>query len=335
MCGVTKGRKQYSFNQWQKPGRRSKCKPCIAVLTDSVVNSSQANDTPRSSLHGSNVQGNVAVQHQLAPVPPVAPVARPVVAAPAAAVVTLVALSDTHNQHRRINVPPGDILVHLGDAADRGNRQHLEDFAAWFSQQPHRHKLIIYGNHDPVANSVAKRILEGVPRCTLLVDAAVEVMGIRIFGSSYKAPLEGDFSSWPTGGTVDVLLTHSPPGAVRGQGSGELLRQAMASGARLHLFGHNHYSRGVEAHGPCTFINCSNVGNTSANFESWPVAPAVVVNYNPTSNAKETVEAVLRVECPDPVGATRKQLETFYGRADGTQWPALSREQFEEALRAA
>jgi predicted phosphodiesterase len=243
--------------------------------------------------------------------------------------VRLVVLSDTHNQHRRIVVPPGDILVHLGDAADRGNRQQLEDFAVWFAAQPHRHKLFIYGNHDPVANSVARRILEGVPGCTLLVDAAVELLGVHFYGMSYAATLACDFSAWPAAGFVDVLLTHAPPGRARGRGPPELLRRVISSGVTLHLFGHTHWGRGAEEHQGVTFVNCSNVGNTSRNFEALPVAPPVLVDFDPKA------KFVLQGECPDPVGASPEQLAMFYGRPDGlpARWPSMSPDDFELALQ--
>ena len=60
-------------------------------------------------------------------------------------------VSDTHGQHRRIKVPMGDVLVHLGDASDRGRIDVTRDFAVWFNNQPHPLKLIIYGNHDPTS----------------------------------------------------------------------------------------------------------------------------------------------------------------------------------------
>ena len=32
----------------------------------------------------------------------------------------IVCISDTHNMHRRISVPSGDVLIHAGDATGQG-----------------------------------------------------------------------------------------------------------------------------------------------------------------------------------------------------------------------
>ena len=37
---------------------------------------------------------------------------------------TVVMISDTHNDHRQLTVPPGDILIHAGDWTRFGKREH-------------------------------------------------------------------------------------------------------------------------------------------------------------------------------------------------------------------
>lgn len=59
----------------------------------------------------------------------------------------LICLSDTHNQHDSITVPDGDVLIHAGDATMTDNRKEVTDFLHWFAAQPHKHKLLVWGNH--------------------------------------------------------------------------------------------------------------------------------------------------------------------------------------------
>ena len=42
----------------------------------------------------------------------------------------IVCLSDTHNLHERIQVPEGDLLLHAGDATNRGTEKEVAAFTA-------------------------------------------------------------------------------------------------------------------------------------------------------------------------------------------------------------
>jgi len=59
-----------------------------------------------------------------------------------------VCISDTHDKHKDLKVPEGDILIHSGDITIAGGLGALEIFARWFESQPHQHKILIAGNHD-------------------------------------------------------------------------------------------------------------------------------------------------------------------------------------------
>ncbi len=60
----------------------------------------------------------------------------------------IVCLSDTHNQHRNLDVPPGDILIHAGDSTFQGTLSEVSGFLRWINYLPHPHKILIAGNHD-------------------------------------------------------------------------------------------------------------------------------------------------------------------------------------------
>ena len=62
---------------------------------------------------------------------------------------TILHLSDTHNQHRQLtDLPNADILIHSGDFTIVGTEQETIDFLNWFCDLPYRHKIFIAGNHD-------------------------------------------------------------------------------------------------------------------------------------------------------------------------------------------
>ncbi|PIL23040.1 hypothetical protein GSI_14347 [Ganoderma sinense ZZ0214-1] len=61
----------------------------------------------------------------------------------------VVCISDTHNRHAELPpLPPGDILIHAGDLTETGTEEELEAAFAWLSAQPHKHKIVVAGNHD-------------------------------------------------------------------------------------------------------------------------------------------------------------------------------------------
>lgn len=59
-------------------------------------------------------------------------------------------ISDTHNRHNSMTaaIPDGDVLVHTGDFSNAGTLSEVQSFADWFIKQPHKHKVLIAGNHD-------------------------------------------------------------------------------------------------------------------------------------------------------------------------------------------
>lgn len=60
----------------------------------------------------------------------------------------IVAISDTHTKEREAVIPDGDVLVHAGDFTYRGRKDEIADFLDWFLDLPHKHKVLIAGNHD-------------------------------------------------------------------------------------------------------------------------------------------------------------------------------------------
>lgn len=61
--------------------------------------------------------------------------------------IRVVCLSDTHD---RIvpDVPEGDLLIHAGDLTTAGTAADIQRQIDWLDSLPHRHKVVVAGNHD-------------------------------------------------------------------------------------------------------------------------------------------------------------------------------------------
>ena len=144
------------------------------------------------------------------------------IAAPAVGPLRLVCISDTHGFHRKLAVPPGDILIFAGDFDGRTVEQ-VDDFNAWLGTLPYRHKLVIAGNHDLLFDRDPKRARAHLTEAIYLEDSGVTLEGLKFWGSPVNSVLgeEWAFSRermikirkhWdriPEG--TDVLITHEPP----------------------------------------------------------------------------------------------------------------------------
>ena len=63
-------------------------------------------------------------------------------------VIRIVLISDTHNLHRTLHMPEGDILVHAGDFTNNGTQKEIKDFDTWLAGLDYQHKILVPGNHD-------------------------------------------------------------------------------------------------------------------------------------------------------------------------------------------
>ncbi len=140
----------------------------------------------------------------------------------------IVAFSDTHNQHEKIKLPDGDILIYAGDCAVDGTVKEVENFANWLKSQPHKYKCAIAGNHDDCLQDKPEIFQDN--GIEYLCDREVNFGGLRIYGTPWRSvPRErmtGSkirwsafmitepwdeyvFSEIPSG--LDILVSHQPP----------------------------------------------------------------------------------------------------------------------------
>ncbi len=202
----------------------------------------------------------------------------------------VVAISDTHGYHEKLKVPDGDLLIHAGDIAGRGEWRELSDFNIWLGALPHRHKVVIAGNHDFWFERFPGKARAMLSNATYLQDEAVEIEGRLLYGS----PWQPEFGDWafnlPRGEqlarvwqkipeSTDILVTHGPPAGILDLTvNGDLcgcadLRQRIAEvRPRLHVFGHIHEAYGRIEQDGTTYVNASSV-----NFRYKPVNEPVVL----------------------------------------------------------
>lgn len=229
----------------------------------------------------------------------------------------IVTLSDTHCQGSDVAVPDGDVLVHAGDHTFRGTQGEVDDALQWLDALPHRHKLLVAGNHDwffdpdmPTSfrgwslrrSLPVDELLARYPRLTYLQDSGVDVDGLRFWGSPWQPYYWGwafNFPQYPSGeprrawekipADTQVLITHSPPFGIldtneedpqRPNGCPALrARVNELLGLRLHIFGHIHEGYGQQdvAAPPDSHI-VSFINASICTREYRPTNPPIVID---------------------------------------------------------
>lgn len=207
----------------------------------------------------------------------------------------IVAVADTHTFEDDLGVlPDGDVFVHAGDMLRGGTLEELRGVARWIRSLPHRHKIIVAGNHDWCFSRQRSEAVAMLGDAHYLEDAGLSIDGLQLWGSPWQ-PAYNDWAyNLPRGDalaqkwakipeTTHVLITHSPPagigdrGPVAGRHGCERLRERVEEvEPALHLFGHIHQDGGAWQHN----------GICYANVTTWECERAAsVIDYEPGSGA--------------------------------------------------
>jgi len=212
----------------------------------------------------------------------------------------IVCISDTHGEHRRVTLPPADLLVHAGDVTAHGTRADFVDFLDWFASRPHAHRVFVAGNHDAWLEHDASEARRLATRAGvhLLNDSGVCIDGLSLWGSPITPrfhdwsfmrdpgePIERHWQRIPAG--TDLLITHGPPHGVldeveRAGGESEhtgcpsLLRTVQGISPRVHVFGHIHEGFGQACVGD---VRCVNVSTMDRDYRI--ANPPVVFDLEP------------------------------------------------------
>jgi len=141
----------------------------------------------------------------------------------------IVAISDTHNDHKRLVLPDGDMLIHAGDFTGMGTKKEVKNFVKWWRFQDYKYKILIPGNHDFRAQKRPEHTRATVyGGCTepdenwhYLVDQSVVIEGIKFYGSPWQPWFHDWAFNLQRGAEIrekwdlipkdtDVLITHGP-----------------------------------------------------------------------------------------------------------------------------
>jgi predicted phosphodiesterase len=209
----------------------------------------------------------------------------------------VVFLADTHN-YEVANVPDGDLVVHCGDATDTGTLPEINAFLEWYATLPHKHKILVAGNHDWLFE---RQPLLAKQMCwerdiTYLEDQGRRIEGLQIYGTPWvpvfcdwafnldEMDREDKFQHIPGG--LDLLITHGPPHGIRDEttydfklrniGCRMLRERVDRARPRVHAFGHCHAGYGQQQIGPTNFINAA-----IRNRNFMPLNPPTVIDLEP------------------------------------------------------
>lgn len=187
----------------------------------------------------------------------------------------IVAVADTHNYHKNLRpIPDGDVFIHAGDLCRAGGLDELRVAAEWLHSLPHRHKLVIAGNHDWcfARNQDSALSILG-EHITYLEDSQTSIAGVSFWGSPWQPAFHDWAFNLPRGEAlankwamipdgIDVLVTHGPP---RGfgdrvstslrQGCDDLLAAVRRTKPLLQVFGHIHEDGGAWRENGICFTN--------------------------------------------------------------------------------
>jgi Icc-related predicted phosphoesterase len=187
----------------------------------------------------------------------------------------IVLLSDTHGLHDQLAVPPGDLLIHAGDAGRRGTLEELRSFNEFLGRLPHPHKIFVAGNRDYSFQRQPEESRAILTNAVYLQDEEISIGGIRIYGSPWQPPFMDTAFNLPRGEPlrekwalipdgIDILVTHTPPYGIgdrtsRGVpvGCEDLLAAVRRIKPRLHVFGHIHEGYGQYEENGILFLNAS------------------------------------------------------------------------------
>lgn len=194
--------------------------------------------------------------------------------------VSLVMVSDLHEQWESVQIPRGDVLVVAGDITYKGSLTKVSQFNDWLARLKDegviKHAVVIAGNHDLTAQTESKYFRKRLKEAVYLNNQEEIVMGLKFFGSPWT-PWFYDWAFNARRGKninehwelipddTDVLVTHGPP-----YGAGDLLVDGRRAGCvdlrnhvlhrvkpKVHVCGHLHHGYGIHMLGTTVVVNAS------------------------------------------------------------------------------
>lgn len=192
----------------------------------------------------------------------------------------IICIADTHNKQKDILIPAGDVLIHAGDFSEGGTEKETMDFLEWFAALPHKHKLLIPGNHDFFLEKHLDVLEEIIPAGVYcLINKGLEINGVKFWGSPYTPGEDNWAFTKPRGREireywnlipkdVEFLITHTPPYGILDQldnkkhvGCEQLTLRLKEVKPSYHIFGHVHHHYGIVKMSETVYINAALLDN--------------------------------------------------------------------------
>lgn len=192
---------------------------------------------------------------------------------------TIVCISDTHGHHKRIAVSDADMIIHAGDFTMHGREHEVVQFRDWFMALPHKHKIVIPGNHDWFAEQQSKACAKLFTGIHYAIHDNIEIAGIKIgmfafqprfFDWAFNIDRNSDRMQflWDTiDNDCDIIVSHGPPFGYldmtpRGERVGcEIMKAKINKCSKLKLIvcGHIHegYGECIERTSGVRIVNAS------------------------------------------------------------------------------
>lgn len=203
-----------------------------------------------------------------------------------------VAISDTHNQHSKLELPEADVIIHAGDCTGTGTTKQIKEFCEWYGSLDYKYKILVAGNHDWgfEENPRKHRAICEENNIIYLQDSGCEIMGVNIWGSPQTPEFcDWAFNCWRTEeewlvdrqddilgkgydfigkywdkvpANTDILVTHGPAYGILDKcpnsvGCELLLEKIKEISPSYHIFGHIHEGSGSIEKDGTVFVNAS------------------------------------------------------------------------------
>lgn len=216
----------------------------------------------------------------------------------------IIGISDTHNKHNTLTSKlesGGDVIIHAGDATNRGTKEEVESFLKWYGELDFSHRLFTPGNHDWLFEKNPQLAQELCDKygVTLLHNKTVIIDNIKFYGSAVTP----EFFNWAFNvqrgpeiakewakipADTNVLVTHGPvkgildivpyPDGVTPKervGCQDLLERVMKlDQLKVHMAGHIHHSHGHQ------YFNSKKFYNVCICDEKYmPTNPITIIEY--------------------------------------------------------
>lgn len=183
-------------------------------------------------------------------------------------------MADTHQNHKEIDLDEAtekwvnaDVVIVAGDFSydmwGVVEARGAFDFFNWFAGLPHKHKVLIAGNHDFIMEKMPSTRFVLPESINYLEGQSVTIEGLKFWGGPWTPrffdwafnvdrgeDIKRYWDSIPR--DTDVLITHGPPHGILDEtwgkhaGCEELWEAVKEIRPKLHVFGHIHEGRGQE-----------------------------------------------------------------------------------------